>query len=163
MSWVNIIQPIYGRPICVIDVCVQHVYYPRGLLHSTNICMHVCIGFEWFLCKMYKNVIHKKSMYYKKHKTAWAVCMYICPLSRIHNTSHTAWARDIRRCEYSRGANSEASSDWINAWQCISSHAQRRTAKRPATETKVCMSKEHATQLSTARRLAVPATDLRGL
>jgi hypothetical protein len=75
----------------------------------------------------------------------------------------TAWPRDIRRCEYSRGANGEASSDWN---KCIamhlSSHAQRRTVVRPATETKEWMSKEHATQLSTARRLAVRGAGLRG-
>jgi hypothetical protein len=44
----------------------------------------------------------------------------------------------------------------------LSSHAQRRTVARPVTETKVSMSKEHATHLSAARRLAFRAASLRG-
>jgi hypothetical protein len=78
-------------------------------------------------------------------------------------SSITAWPRDIRRCEYSRSANGEASSDWNKRIAMyLSSHAQRRTAARPATETKVWISMAHATQSSTACRLAVRAASLRG-
>jgi hypothetical protein len=42
------------------------------------------------------------------------------------------------------------------------SQAQRRTAARPATETKVWISMAHATQSSTARRLSGHAASLRG-